>query len=596
MRFVRLVLLAGVCSAAALSAQQGQVPGAFRSRITLVPLDVRVLDRDGKPVTDLKQEDFTVLEDGVPQRLGHFSFDPLRADPAGAAEGLELRQPPGSTLKAQERRVFLIVLGRGQLQAPAKGIDAALDFVRRSLLPQDVVAVQAFNRATAFTTNHEAIAGVLERYRKAHVSIDNRLSNRAVNVARASASALPASVRRDIDAIFDAPGAASRALAPGTLANDGRILDAMRDANDRLLLQTLVRTAPSDPEVAVRPDQILAHESAFSAFMTSADRALSDLNTIFMAIEYMRFLEGEKHLIFMSEYGLLLPSLEDDKSVAAMAADARVAIDTIRTGGVQDVPASSMPVLPPGSSQAMLRSTHDAALMGSSVRGSRAEPIFTAGTMKLFARLTGGHASLYSYAREAFARIDAGTRASYLLGYYPSRPDGAGRFRQVRVRVNRPGVTVQHRFGYYDRAQLVPFDKRAFMAYARIAAAGAERRQALDIEVTLKASVVKSAQGLQVAAEGTIDISKLSLVPQDGRRVGVIDLAIFCGAANEDLVGERWDKIELKLTEESYQKALKSGFNYSALVPVTAMPRHVKVIVYDHAVDLVGSASASFSR
>ena len=33
-------------------AKQG-IP-AFRSRVTLVPLDVRVLDRDGKPVTDLK--------------------------------------------------------------------------------------------------------------------------------------------------------------------------------------------------------------------------------------------------------------------------------------------------------------------------------------------------------------------------------------------------------------------------------------------------------------------------------------------------------------------------------------------------------------
>ena len=39
--------------------QSTQVPGPFRSTISMVPLDVRVLDRNGKPISDLRQEDFT---------------------------------------------------------------------------------------------------------------------------------------------------------------------------------------------------------------------------------------------------------------------------------------------------------------------------------------------------------------------------------------------------------------------------------------------------------------------------------------------------------------------------------------------------------
>lgn len=589
MRLARYPLLVCLLLVSVLDAQQGQVPGAFRSRITLVPLDVRVVDRDGRPVTDLKQEDFTILEDGVPQQIGHFAFETLQPDPAGADDGLELRRAPDAELKAQSRRVFLIVLGRGRLQNPAKGVDGALDFVRTKLLPQDIVAVQAYNRATAFSTDHARTAAVLERFRKAHESIENLLSNRV-------APGVSARIQADIDRIFEVPGAGARTLTPGTLTNDGRIVDAMRQATEGFVQESIERMNPIDGVVEIRPDEVLRNEQAFSQFMIGAAQSMSDLSTIFMAIEYMRFLEGEKHLVFISENGLLLPSLEDDQSVAALAADARVAIDTIRTGGVQDLPQSTVPAVPRRANEAMLRSMYDASVNATRVRGSSAEPIFTAGSMKTFARLTGGQASLYRYADQAFDRIDAATRSTYLIGYYPANPNWNGRFRRVQVRVNRPGLTVQHRFGYYGRAQLVPFNKREFMTYARIAAAASSPQGVHDIEVTMKASLVQSGAGTHVAVEGTVDVSKLTLVAEGGTRKGSLDVAIFCGGRDEELVGERRQTIELTLSEESYQKALESGVLYSARVPVTSMPRHVKIVVYDHAADLIGTASATFAR
>jgi hypothetical protein len=255
-----------------------------------------------------------------------------------------------------------------------------------------------------------------------------------------------------------------------------------------------------------------------------------------------------------------------------------------------------VPAVPRRANEAMLRSMYDASVNATRVRGSRAEPIFTAGSMKTFARLTGGQASLYRYANQAFDRIDAATRATYLIGYYPANPNWNGRFRRVQVRVNRPGLSVQHRFGYYGRAQLVPFNKREFMTYARIAAAASSPQGVRDIAVTMKASLVQSGAGMQVAVEGAIDVSKLTLVADGGIRKGSLDVAIFCGGRDEELVGERRQKIELTLTEENYQKALKSGFAYAARVPVTSMPRHVKIVVYDHAADLVGTASATFAR
>ena len=50
-------------------------------------------------------------------------------------------------------------------------------------------------------------------------------------------------------------------------------------------------------------------------------------------------------------------------------------------------------------------------------------------------RRTGGRASTYRYASDAFERIDAATRSGYVLGYYPTNRDWTGAFRRVVVRV-----------------------------------------------------------------------------------------------------------------------------------------------------------------
>ena len=61
---------------------------------------------------------------------------------------------------------------------------------------------------------------------------------------------------------------------------------------------------------------------------------MQDLQNIYTAVEYLRYMDGEKHLLLFTENGLFLPRLENDKSLAAMANDARVTIDTFQTGGV----------------------------------------------------------------------------------------------------------------------------------------------------------------------------------------------------------------------------------------------------------------------
>src|SRR5205823_6444607 len=45
---------------------------ALRMETRLVNLNVKALDKAGRPISDLKQEDFAIVEDGVPQEVAFF--------------------------------------------------------------------------------------------------------------------------------------------------------------------------------------------------------------------------------------------------------------------------------------------------------------------------------------------------------------------------------------------------------------------------------------------------------------------------------------------------------------------------------------------
>src|ERR1700676_328845 len=50
----------------------------------LVVEDVLIKGKDGKPVLDLKPSDFTITEDGKPQKIGIFEFQTLEEVPVNA--------------------------------------------------------------------------------------------------------------------------------------------------------------------------------------------------------------------------------------------------------------------------------------------------------------------------------------------------------------------------------------------------------------------------------------------------------------------------------------------------------------------------------
>ncbi len=401
---------------------------SFTTATVLVPVIVRAIDnRTQKPITDLQQEDFTILEDGVPQPIRHFQRNTFTAEAQPAAATRPAVRESALGLVPQNNRIFLIVLGRGRLQEPSKALDALQRFLREQLLPQDQVAVLAYDRASDFTTDKELIAKFIDRFKKDHYQIDMevRLATESGLVGIYGSRALPKGTRQKIDNMFTGSGLmASRQLSkgenPSTERADedyarqvDRTITLELQKQDQKMYEELVRNlgpgGAGAPPVINPLDEVQAPIFAslgLDDFVQITARSLQDLGTCYAAIEYLRHLEGDKHLVFVTERGLNLPRLEDDMDLARAANDARVAIDTFQVGG----------------------------LMGQQggVWTDQSQQTFAFKGLRMIAEQTGGVSSIAEDGMVAVNRINEVSKAEYLLGFYPGQSAMTGAYRRSR--------------------------------------------------------------------------------------------------------------------------------------------------------------------
>src|SRR5436190_4233006 len=145
------------------AAQEQQPPRTtFKSAVDLVPVDVNVVDKDGRPVTDLGAEDFTLMVDGKPRRIASAQFISVdRAIDSAPPKPMEYATNAGT----QAGRLVMIAVdstnigvGRGKA-----AIQAAKRFVG-TLNKSDRVALVTLPGAgpqIEFTANHAIVQTLL---------------------------------------------------------------------------------------------------------------------------------------------------------------------------------------------------------------------------------------------------------------------------------------------------------------------------------------------------------------------------------------------------------------------------------------------------
>jgi VWFA-related protein len=158
-----LIVLTTVVVWAAQDPFQQPPPQTFRSSVDLVPVDVNVIDRNGRPIADLTAPDFSLKVDGRARRIASAQF-------IGVTRGVE-RTPKdpedySSNPPSTGARLIMLVVDQGNIGATRGkyAIDAASRFIGR-LTPDDrvgLVTIPGAGPQIDFTANHALVQTALK--------------------------------------------------------------------------------------------------------------------------------------------------------------------------------------------------------------------------------------------------------------------------------------------------------------------------------------------------------------------------------------------------------------------------------------------------
>ncbi len=381
-----------VVPVAAQQAGGGQDIGfVLREESDLVLTNVVVRDgKTGAVVEGLTQADFTVLEDGKAQGIASFDFESVdRAKPLDEATVRGVTAGlPGGA-------------GKGSVRPEELKNHRLIVFFfdLTSMQPDDLD--RAVAAARDFLKSKMQAADLV-----ALVSLDTGL--RVDQDFSSDREMLAAKV-----GIYN--GTAGAGFAQGATASSNQVEDA---------------------------SGYTADESEYNDINT--DRELLALRTIAKSLEGVN---QRKSLLYFSG-GLTRDGVENQASLRAAiqaAVRSNLAVYSVDARGLQAVS-------PVGdASTGSLRGT--GAYNGGAIQNNMNANFASQETLTTLSADTGGKAFLDSNDfAPAFAQVQKDTSAYYVIGYHPTNGAKDGKYRRLTVKVNRPGLKLEYRQGYYAQA------------------------------------------------------------------------------------------------------------------------------------------------
>ncbi len=399
--------------------------------VTAVLVDVVVRDRRGQPVRDLTQADFQVLEDGVPQPLGSFSrvFEGDTAPPTAApaatsasAAGAAAGGTEGSDDRAQA--VTAIVFDRLSPEARRLAVQAAQGYLGNKDEAPGYIGIFGVDLSLTSYSPFTRNARVL---REALTKMGSRGSASFNSPEQQQQKATA-----DRQAGSGAGAATPAAPEPGAAA-------AVGGGRGQAMLGQMQSKMIEDFQVMERDQQ-----------------GYSTTNGLFAIINTLRQLPGRKSIVLFSE-GIAIPPAVQRLflGVVDAANRANVSIYAMDAAGLRAE-----------SEQAKIRDQVNAAgaggggILASSNSGGplsqaleKNEDVLRQDPHNGLAGLAESTGGLMfentNNLRQGFDRVESDLRNYYLLGYTPTNETFDGRFRNIEVKVTRPGVTVAARKGYF---------------------------------------------------------------------------------------------------------------------------------------------------
>ena len=378
----------------AAGAQAGQQADyVFKANAELVLTNVVVRDtKTGEVVRGLKQDEFSVFENGKRQQISTFDFQsvdmatPLNeATVSGLAVGVNGSGAKAAVVARPEdlRNHRLIVMFFDLTSMQPEDLDrcvkAARDFLTNKMQPADLVALVSLGDTLKvdqdFTADKAMLANEVGTYN----------------------------------------GTEGQGFGQGANGNSNQAEDT----------------------TGYTPD-----ESEYNDLNT--DRELFALRAISKSLEKISV---KKSLLYFSG-GISRDGIENQASLRAAtnaAVRANLSIYSVDTRGLQAV--SPLGDASVGSARG------SGAFNGAALTNNMNQNFASQEVMGTLSSDTGGKAFFDSNDfAPAFAQVQKDTSAYYAIGFHSSNPARDGKYRKLAIKVNRPGVKVEYRQGYYAPA------------------------------------------------------------------------------------------------------------------------------------------------
>ncbi len=527
---ISLVLIPCLC----LQGQDGQV-AKFSTNSNLVIVDVTVKDKAGKPIDGLKASDFTVLEDGKPQKVSVFEFQRLTSDPEppptlALSDQLKLPEAPKTTITAEtpgqiqyhDKRLLVFFLDFSSMGIPEqlRAQEAAQEYLDKHITKDDLVAVMLYtsmiNVLSDFTGDREVLSNIIHN------------------------------------------------LPIGEMSELAGLADTGDDNSE-------------DTGAA-----FVADETEFNIFNTD-----QKLAAIEQASRMLSALPEKKALIYFAA-GVSKTGIDNQAQLEASinaAVKANLAIYPIDTRGLM--------ADPPGGGASKAASRGSGIFNGSVYNSQRAGINDSQETLATLAADTGGKVFLDSNDIAAgITQAQQDMKSYYLIGYYSSNAAEDGKYRKISVRLNDKSINarLEHRPGYWAGkvwAKMSGQDKEQQLKEAISAG-----DPVTDIPLALQIDYFRvSPTSYFVPVSIKIPGSVVALAAKGGAQMTNFDFAGQIQDEQRAVVGNVRDNIKIKLDST---KTNRKSFQYDAGFTLEPGKYRMKFLVRENITGKMGTFETRF--
>jgi VWFA-related protein len=481
--------------------------------------------KTGEIVRGLTQNDFTILENGKPQKIASFDFQSVdQAQPlneatiSGQGPLLQGKNTVTVATEAELRNHRLIVmffdLTSMQVEDLDRAADAAKNYVNKQMQPADLVAIASLGTSLTvdqdFTTNKQALLNVINRY----------------------------------------TGSEGQGFAQG---NNGTDTNTVEDVS------------------GYTPD-----ESEYNDI--NNDRELFALRALARSLEKIN---QKKSLLYFSG-GLTKDGIENQASLRSAinsAVKANLSIYSVDTRGLQAV--SPLGDATTGS----LRGT--SAFSGAGVQGNFDSNFNSQETLATLSSDTGGKAFFDSNDfAPAFQKVQQDTSAYYAIGFHSTNPTRDGRFRRLTIKVNRADVKLEYRPGYYAPADFQHSNKED--RERELEEQLSSDLPATDVAVYLQALYFRMDDNrFFVPISIIVPGSQIPFVKGGDRDKATLDIVGQAKDMQGRIIGDARDTVKLAI--DASQQVSRKNIQYSTGFTLPVGKYHLKFVVRENETGHMGS-------